>query len=166
MSVRNDTQMVRPLEGILSAAPAERDARVFDCSHQNDRCWPVAPRGRPDCRAPVGSDQRWTGHGASTMNAPQMTQTGLVVIGQPRGDANRPSHATIGEMERSCRQAEQAWPSNLRAPSLLKREILDVGAIQKIVFPALDPRADQVLGDPEVDWQDRQFPKQDLLRLP
>jgi len=39
------------------------------------RSWPVAPHGRPDCRAPIGSDRRWTGHGASTRNAPQMTQS-------------------------------------------------------------------------------------------
>jgi hypothetical protein len=40
--------------------------------------------------------------------------------------------------------------------SFLKREILDVGDVEQIVFPALDPRADEVLQDAEVerkDWQ-------------
>jgi hypothetical protein len=39
-------------------------------------CGPLLLAGRPDCRAPVGSNRRWTGHGASIMNAPQMTQSG------------------------------------------------------------------------------------------
>ena len=50
----------------------DRD-RSAVCCVARGRLWPVAPHGRSDCRAPEGSDRRWTGHGASTMNAPQMT---------------------------------------------------------------------------------------------
>src|SRR6516162_4375176 len=49
--------------------------------------------------------------------------------------------------------------------SFFKREIFDVNDVQKIVLPALDPRADQVLGDAEVVRQDRQFLQQNLFRL-
>ena len=45
------------------------------------------------------------------------------------------------------------------------REILDVDNIEQIILPALDPRADQVLGDAEVDRREWQVLEQNLLRL-
>ena len=86
---------------------------TYDCF------WPVAPDGRPDRRALVGSDRRWTGHGASTMNAPQMTLTSHSLrsrvasvmartdrIGSLRPDAGR-------REPRQCRSLCSQFPEEL-----------------------------------------------------
>src|SRR5262249_15381877 len=46
-----------------------------------------------------------------------------------------------------------------------KRKVTHVHGVERIVLPPLDPGADQVLGDIEVDWDHRQFLEQNPLSL-